>query len=117
MTMNKTFHTKIYAVVPNELLKEVQKLSKLISMSALIRIALSEYLEKRKNTEPIELFEKQGICYGGKVYANVSNEMLKEIKQLNEYMSTSVLLRFALSEYLGTGINNFIVKNNEVLKQ
>lgn len=43
------FDSKVYAVVTNEMFEEIQKERKFISTSALIRIAISEYLEKKKN--------------------------------------------------------------------
>jgi len=43
------FESKVYAVVTNEMFEEIQKERKFISTSALIRIAISEYLEKKKN--------------------------------------------------------------------
>jgi len=43
------FDSKVYAVVTNQMFEEIQKERKFISTSALIRIAISEYLEKKKN--------------------------------------------------------------------
>ena len=43
------FESKVYAVVTNQMFEEIQKERKFISTSALIRIAISEYLEKKKN--------------------------------------------------------------------
>lgn len=42
------FDSKVYAVVTNEMFEEIQKHTKFISTASLIRIAISEYLEKRR---------------------------------------------------------------------
>ena len=43
------FENKVFAVVTNQMYDEIQKYNNFISTSALIRIALSEYLDKKKN--------------------------------------------------------------------
>lgn len=63
-TNQKKFPYRIYAVVSNDLGKEIEKNTKNISISAIIRIALTEYFEKNK-VAPIS--RKAQLSKGGQI--------------------------------------------------
>lgn len=99
--MIKKYNERVYAIITNKMFKAIQRQTKYTSSASLLRIAISEFLEKWDwKKEPIKLYERQGIYYNKVIFTTVDDKMHKKIERQRNNFSISILVRFALSQYL-----------------
>jgi hypothetical protein len=96
-------NSRISVQVTAEMFVAVSKETDVLSQASVVRMAIKQFLDKRKNSKNFELYEKcrgSRTEYSSELVATVREDMYDELLKWEKTVPVSSLTRVALTEYL-----------------
>ena len=96
-------NSRISVQVTAEMFIAVSKETDVLSQASVVRMAIKQFLDKRKNCSKFELYEKcrgSRTEYSSELVATIREDMYDELLKWEKTVPVSSLTRVALTEYL-----------------
>lgn len=96
-------NSRISVQVTAEMFVAVSKETDVLSQASVVRMAIKQFLDKRKNSKKFELYEKcrgSRTEYSNELVTTVRKDMCDELIKWEKTVPVSSLTRVALTEYL-----------------